>query len=145
MIIDETSEEIQQQYLKYCDKAHQSVKDMIEDTNITSCIGVLIEEYEASKLVLADLEYEYEVSVLRYQERFHQLKTEYMTNGLKSTEAKEKANNTLSEQRVEQLGLERDISLLKANIHSLEYQLRFKFLQYKDTMGLTYMDIMEAR
>lgn len=145
MITDNLSKETIEEYLTYCNQSHENIKEIIEKENQVETIGVLIEEYEATKLTLANLEYQYEINQLHYQEQFHILKTKYMYEGMKSTEAKEKANTILQEQRVEQLGLERDISLLKANIHSLEYQLRFKFLQYKDTMGLTYMDIMEAR
>ena len=75
----------------------------------------LIAMYESYKYLLLEKEYELDKTSLDYEDQFLILKEQYLKK-FKSTEEK----------------FEKQISILKACIHTCEYQLRLKFLQYKE-------------
>ena len=104
---------------------------LMEYGEIESMITTLIADYNTYKLLLVEEEYNLEEKQLDYDSSFTLLKSQKMEKGYKSTEAKERANYELTEQKRGLLQIQRDISLLKANIHSVEYQLRLKFQQLK--------------
>ena len=96
----------------------------------------LIAEYEATRVLIAEQEYLHDKQEVEYNSRLALLKAQFMEEGLKSTEAKEQAKNELLDKQMSLLKIEKDISLLKANIHSIEYQLRLKFQQIKNLIDL---------
>ena len=85
----------------------------------------LIADYNSLKVILAQQEYELEKALIDYNSQY------LLNEGHKSTEAKEHANDDLSDTLLVLEDMKKDISLLKANIHSVEYQLRLKFIQLK--------------
>lgn len=107
-----------------------------ENKDYEDRITELVSEYEATRVTLAECEYELELMKLRYDSQFISLKEQLMDEGYKSTEAKEHANEELTSEKMELLTVEKDISLLKANMHSIEYQLRLKFQQIKNLIDL---------
>lgn len=107
-----------------------------ENKDYEDRITELVSEYEATRVTLAECEYELELMKLRYDSQFISLKAQFMEEGLKSTEAKEQAKNELLDKQMSLLKIEKDISLLKANMHSIEYQLRLKFQQIKNLIDL---------
>jgi hypothetical protein len=107
-----------------------------ENKDYEDRITELVSEYEATRVTLAECEYELELMKLRYDSQFISLKEQLMEDGYKSTEAKEHANEELTSEKMELLTVEKDISLLKANMHSIEYQLRLKFQQIKNLIDL---------
>lgn len=96
----------------------------------------LISEYEAYKDLLIENEYELEKKLLDYDTQFLNLKEKYLKKH-KSTEAKEHANVDLKDKRLQILKIENQISILKACIHTCEYQLRLKYLQYKEEIRIS--------
>ena len=107
-----------------------------ENKDYEDRITELVSEYEATRVTLAECEYELELMKLRYDSQFISLKEQLMDEGYKSTEAKEHANEELTSEKMELLTVEKDISLLKGNLHSIEYQLRLKFQQIKNLIDL---------
>ena len=107
-----------------------------ENKDYEDRITELVSEYEATRVTLAECEYELELMKLRYDSQFISLKEQLMDEGYKSTEAKEHANEELTSEKMELLTVEKDISLLKANMHSIEYQLRLKFQQIRNLVDL---------
>jgi hypothetical protein len=107
-----------------------------ENKDYEDRITELVSEYEATRVTLAECEYELELMKLRYDSQFISLKEQLMEDGYKSTEAKEHANEELTSEKMDLLTVEKDISLLKANMHSIEYQLRLKFQQIKNLIDL---------
>ena len=91
----------------------------------------LIADYNSFKVLLAQQEYELEKALIDYNSQYLLKKEHYLNEGHKSTEAKEHANDDLSDTLLVLEDMKKDISLLKANIHSVEYQLRLKFIQLK--------------
>jgi hypothetical protein len=96
----------------------------------------LVAEYEATRVLIAEQEYLHDKQELEYNSRLALLKAQFMDEGLKSTEAKEQAKRELLDTQMSLLKIEKDISLLKANMHSIEYQLRLKFQQIKNLIDL---------
>ena len=96
----------------------------------------LIAEYEATRVLIAEQEYLHDKQEVEYNTRLALLKAEFMEQGLKSTEAKEQAKNELLDKQMSLLKIEKDINLLKGNLHSIEYQLRLKFQQIKNLIDL---------
>jgi hypothetical protein len=96
----------------------------------------LVAEYEATRVLIAEQEYLHDKQELEYNSRLALLKAQFMDEGLKSTEAKEQAKSELFDKQMSLLKIEKDISLLKANMHSIEYQLRLKFQQIKNLIDL---------
>jgi hypothetical protein len=96
----------------------------------------LVAEYEATRVLIAEQEYLHDKQELEYNSRLALLKAQFMDEGLKSTEAKEQAKSELLDTQMSILKIEKDISLLKANMHSIEYQLRLKFQQIKNLIDL---------
>jgi hypothetical protein len=96
----------------------------------------LVAEYEATRVLIAEQEYLHDKQELEYNSRLALLKAQFMDEGLKSTEAKEQAKRELLDKQMSILKIEKDISLLKANMHSIEYQLRLKFQQIKNLIDL---------
>lgn len=105
-----------------------------EEKPIDSKIIELIGDYNTLKLLLIRQEHKKEQQQLDYDNHYVVLKTGYMFDGMKSTEAKEQAKNDLANTKMEIINTEKQISILKANIHSIEYQLRLKFHQMKLTV-----------
>ena len=91
----------------------------------------MIADYNSLKVLLAQQEYELEKELIDYNSQYLLKKEHYLGKGHKSTEAKEHANDDLSDTLLVLESMKKDISLLKANIHSVEYQLRLKFIQLK--------------
>jgi hypothetical protein len=96
----------------------------------------LVAEYEATRVLIAEQEYLHDKQEIEYNTKLSLLKAQYMDEGLKSTEAKEQAKRELLDKQMSILKIEKDISLLKANMHSIEYQLRLKFQQIKNLIDL---------
>ena len=96
----------------------------------------LVAEYEATRVLIAEQEYLHDKQELEYNSRLALLKAQFMDEGLKSTEAKEQAKSELFDKQMSILKIEKDISLIKANMHSIEYQLRLKFQQIKNLIDL---------
>ena len=109
----------------------EGLKNKEEMGTVTEQILKLIAEYEASKVLLAEQETLKEKLSLEYDNHFLVLKKGYIVDGCKPTEAKELANNDLQNTQMELIFIDEDIALLKANIHSIEYQLRLKYIQAK--------------
>ena len=107
-----------------------------ENKDYEDRITELVSEYEATRVTLAEQEYLHDKQEVEYNTRLALLKAEFMEQGLKSTEAKEQAKNELLDKQMSLLKIEKDISLLKANMHSIEYQLRLKFQQIKNLIDL---------
>ena len=99
-----------------------------------SCVAIteLIADYNTFKYLLTEQEYELEKLLLEYDSKILLIKNQYLEEGYKSTEAKEKAKDELVNEKQKIILVERDISLLKASIHSTEYQIRLKFEQLKN-------------
>ncbi len=91
----------------------------------------LIAEYEATRVLIAEQEYLHDKLEIEYNTSLSILKAQFMEEGSKSTEAKEQAKNELLDKQMSLLKIQKDITLLKANMHSLEYQLRLKFQQLR--------------
>ena len=107
---------------------------MLEDMQYkkaTDAIIELIADYSSFKVLLAQQEYELEKRLIDYDSQYLITKKQYMEEGYKSTEAKEHAKDDLSSNMLKLHEMKRDIALLKANIHSVEYQLRLKYIQLK--------------
>ena len=49
---------------------------------------------------------------------------------------RKEAKNELLDKQMSLLKIEKDINLLKGNLHSIEYQLRLKFQQIKNLIDL---------
>lgn len=107
-----------------------------ETKDLEDVVTELIAEYEATRVLIAEQEYIHDKQEVEYNTRLALLKAEFMEQGLKSTEAKEQAKNELLDKQMSLLKIEKDISLLKANMHSIEYQLRLKFQQIKNLIDL---------
>ena len=107
-----------------------------ETKDLEDVVTELIAEYEATRVLIAEQEYLHDKQEVEYNTRLALLKAEFMEQGLKSTEAKEQAKNELLDKQMSLLKIEKDISLLKANMHSIEYQLRLKFQQIKNLIDL---------
>ena len=107
-----------------------------ETKDIEDVVTELIAEYEATRVLIAEQEYLHDKQEVEYNTRLALLKAQFMEEGLKSTEAKEQAKNELLDKQMSLLKIEKDISLLKANMHSIEYQLRLKFQQIKNLIDL---------
>lgn len=107
-----------------------------ETKDLEDVVTELIAEYEATRVLIAEQEYLHDKQEVEYNSRLALLKAQYMEEGLKSTEAKEQAKNELLDKQMSLLKIEKDISLLKANMHSIEYQLRLKFQQIKNLIDL---------
>lgn len=107
-----------------------------ETKDLEDVVTELIAEYEATRVLIAEQEYLHDKQEVEYNSRLALLKAEFMEQGLKSTEAKEQAKNELLDKQMSLLKIEKDISLLKANMHSIEYQLRLKFQQIKNLIDL---------
>ena len=105
-----------------------------EEKPIDSKIIELIGDYNTLKLLLIRQEHKKEQQQIDYDNHNLVLKKSYMIDGMKSTEAKEQAKNDLANTKMEIINTEKQISILKANIHSIEYQLRLKFHQMKLTV-----------
>ena len=97
-------------------------------------INGLISEYMTYKQLLIEQEYEYEKSSTEYEQSLFLLKNEYMEEGMKSTEAKEHAKTNLTSKQGDLLCMQKDINMLKAGIHSIEYQLRLNFKRYDEQL-----------
>lgn len=107
-----------------------------ETKDLEDVVTELIAEYEATRVLIAEQEYLHDKQEVEYNSRLALLKAQFMEEGLKSTEAKEQAKNELLDKQMSLLKIEKDISLLKANMHSIEYQLRLKFQQIKNLIDL---------
>ena len=107
-----------------------------ETKDLEDVVTELIAEYEATRVLIAEQEYIHDKQEVEYNTRLALLKAQFMEEGLKSTEAKEQAKNELLDKQMSLLKIEKDISLLKANMHSIEYQLRLKFQQIKNLIDL---------
>ena len=107
-----------------------------ETKDLEDVVTELIAEYEATRVLIAEQEYLHDKQEVEYNSRLALLKAEFMEQGLKSMEAKEQAKNELLDKQMSLLKIEKDISLLKANMHSIEYQLRLKFQQIKNLIDL---------
>ena len=107
-----------------------------ETKDLEDVVTELIAEYEATRVLIAEQEYLHDKQEVEYNTRLALLKAQYMEQGLKSTEAKEQAKNELLDKQMSLLKIEKDISLLKVNMHSIEYQLRLKFQQIKNLIDL---------
>ena len=107
-----------------------------ETKDLEDVVTELIAEYEATRVLIAEQEYLHDKQEVEYNTRLALLKAQFMEEGLKSTEAKEQAKNELLDKQMSLLKIEKDISLLKANMHSIEYQLRLKFQQIKNLIDL---------
>ena len=101
--------------LKYCPPEHKIIS--------------LISEYEATKTALASQTHKEQLLQYTIDNQIHKLKQKYMAKGMKSTEAKEKAKETLNNQYLELFIIQKDITLLKAIIQSIEYKLRLSYTQ----------------
>ena len=101
-----------------------------EEQDIQEQIIALIAEYDADKFLLRNKEQVYKKMELEYGSSFHVLKTQFLAEGYKSTEAKEQANEELIQHRLDLIRVEQEISELKAEIKVIEYQLRLKLLEY---------------
>lgn len=104
-----------------------------ETKDLTERIAGLLAEYEASKICLAELEDNLNQKQLGKEFHYIRLKDMYIDKGMKSTEAKEHANEDCAELRTEISHMQRDISLLKANIHFIEYKIRLNFILLKSS------------
>ncbi len=113
-----------------------------EEDDVEKAILQLIAKYNSCKLVLAEQEYQLQKHQLHYDEWMVDFKQQYMDEGYKSTEAKERAKIELKPQQEKIILIEKDIALIKADIHSIEYQLRLKYLQLKKEILLEGQDGM---
>lgn len=101
--------------LKYCPPEHKIIS--------------LISEYEATKTALASQIHKEQLLQYKIDNQIHKLKKEFMAEGMKSTEAKEKAKDTLNNEYTQLFQIQEDITLLKAIIQSIEYKLRLSYTQ----------------
>lgn len=123
-------------YEKYQDitKLHKKKIEFNSLSGSRATIVNLISEYESYKDLLLEKEYELGKELLEYDTQFLIVKGKYLKK-YKSTEAKEHANVDLKDKRLQILNIEKQISILKACIHTCEYQLRLKYLQYKEEIN----------
>ena len=138
MISIQFSEEIGDRYEAIRSGELEGLTNKENMGSITEQILKLIAEYEASRVLLAEQEHQLETEQIYYEDEYLQLKEQYMADGMKSTEAKEHAKNDLLVRRRVILDSTKDISLLKANIHSIEYQLRLKYAQLRNEFNISY-------
>lgn len=129
MIRTQFSNEINTRYETIKNNTLEALKNK-EKEDTKKQITNLITEYEASKIILTEQEYKLDEKKLALTEALLNLKMQYMEDGHKSTEAKELAQQNTKDEQNEIRNIEKDINLLKANIHSIEYQLRLKYNQY---------------
>ena len=104
---------------------------LMEYGEIESMITTLIGDYNTYKLLLIEKEYELEKQELSLENDSFLFQKGLMNGELKITEAKQRTKSHFIEDYEELADIRKDIALLKANIHSVEYQLRFKFQQLK--------------
>lgn len=145
-MIERCSEEIFEEY-KELRKEKLEKLTVIRMSDPETSITTLIGEYEACKQLLIEHENYYERKAIEYENLLYKQKHIYMEKGAKSTEAKEKAKIFLEPSTLELKDMEQDTDILKAYLHSLEYQLRLKFKQMKNETGFqpSLQDILEAR
>ena len=132
-MIRECSKELQDRF----EKINKDNQDNLYVWSIQSpetIINGLISEYMTYKQLLIEQEYEYEKSSTEYEQSLFLLKNEYMEDGMKSTEAKEHAKTNLTSKQDDLLCMQKDINMLKAGIHSIEYQLRLNFKRYDEQL-----------
>lgn len=132
-MIRECSKELQDRF----EKINKDNQDNLYVWSIQSpetIINGLISEYMTYKQLLIEQEYEYEKSSTEYEQSLFLLKNEYMEDGMKSTEAKEHAKTNLTSKQEDLLCMQKDINMLKAGIHSIEYQLRLNFKRYDEQL-----------
>ena len=132
-MIRECSKELQDRF----EKINKDNQDNLYVWSIQSpetIINGLISEYMTYKQLLIEQEYEYEKSSTEYEQSLFLLKNEYMEEGMKSTEAKEHAKTNLTSKQEDLLCMQKDINMLKAGIHSIEYQLRLNFKRYDEQL-----------
>ena len=104
---------------------------LMEYGDIESMITTLIGDYNTYKLLLIEEEYKLEKNELELEKVSLLHQKLLMEEGMKITEAKQQTRVNFKKDYEELASINRDIALLKANIHSVEYQLRFKFQQLK--------------
>ena len=127
---DKLSDELFDEYMSESQEQLDMLQ-LIQCKEASEAIIELIADYNSLKVILAQQEYELEKRLIDYDSQYLITKKQYMEEGYKSTEAKEHAKDDLSSNMLELHEMKRDISLLKANIHSVEYQLRLKYIQLK--------------
>lgn len=110
---------------------------------VDTCIIELIGDYNTLKLLLIRQEKEKERLSILYDNHHFILKDGYISDGFKSTEAKEHANNDLIQEKEEILEIEKNIQILKASIHSIEYRLRLKFHQMQIISNNRSQELLE--
>lgn len=137
---------------KYQEKSmeYNDILQTLHAGDPASLITTLIADYQAYKELLAMEEYERDNLTLVYDDDFVMLKDKYLEEGMKSTEAKEHARTDLKGTRLNLIKHEKNISILKACIHSTEYQLRLMYQIHRRETGMddvqfTIQDILEAR
>lgn len=130
-LINELSEPLFKRYNEVSMEENDSLT-ILEYGEIESVILTLISDYNTFKLLLCEREYDLESKKIFYNDNVQQYQHKYMLEkGMKATQAKDKAKMTMKEVYNEIINIEKDINLLKASIHSTEYQLRLKFQQLK--------------
>jgi len=109
---------------------------LMEYGEIESMITTLIADYNTYKLLLIEEEYKLEKKELELEKIGLLHQKMLMEEGMKITEAKQQTKVHFKKDYEELASINRDIALLKANIHSVEYQLRLKFQQIKNLIDL---------
>ena len=128
LLIDQLPPKKIEKWCDYCNKTHTDLLDVKDETPDTAIL-FLIEEYEATKLLLIEEEHKLETLPLEYNNKILIRKTQLQEEGYKATESKERAQYELTEEKQKLIKLEKQIAILKANIHSIEYKLRWQFNQ----------------
>lgn len=129
LLIDKLPTKKIEKWCDYCNETHTDLLNLKDETPDTA-IPLLIEEYEATKLLLIEEEHKLETLSIEYNNKIIIRKTQLQEKGYKATESKERAQYELTEEKQKLLKIEKQIAILKANLHSIEYKLRLKFNQW---------------
>ena len=126
---DNLSQEVKEKYKETLTNISQDNYDRLKYCPPEHKIISLISEYEATKTALASQIHTEQLIQYNIDNQIHKLKQSYMAEGMKSTEAKEKAKDTLHQEYQQLFQIQKDITLLKAIIQSIEYKLRLSYTQ----------------
>lgn len=125
-IISELNDDLFDEYM-YASKEEVDMLKLQKLKEPTDAIIELIGDYNTLKLLLIREENTLEEQTLKTENDMFKHQQKLMEKGMKITEAKQQSKVDLEPDLLRLIKVQKDIALLKASIHSIEYQLRLQF------------------
>jgi len=125
-IISELNDDLFDEYM-YASKEEVDMLKLQKIKEPTDAIIELIGDYNTLKLLLIREENTLEEQTLKTENDMFKHQQKLMEKGMKITEAKQQSKVDLEPDLLRLIKVQKEIALLKASIHSTEYQLRLQF------------------